>query len=91
MLLNCVISFLYMRALEIIFGKYFSTLFPLFSSFLCEASRRWFYMSRRCCRFVRMFLIQVRTERQVCPDVPIFGPGVPILGIIIFWFMWFIM
>jgi len=38
-----------------------------------------------------MFLIQVRIERQVCPDVPIFGPGVPILGIIIFWFMWFIM
>jgi len=34
-LLNCVIIFLYMRVLEIIFGKYFSVFFPLFFRFFC--------------------------------------------------------
>lgn len=61
MLLNFVIRFLYMRILKIIFGKYFSALFSLFFNFLCEASRRWFCMSKRWGRFVRMFLIQVLT------------------------------
>jgi hypothetical protein len=62
MLLHCVISFLYMRVLKNIFGKYFFSYFFLcFSAFLCEASGRWFFLSGRCGSFVRTFLLQVQT------------------------------
>jgi len=62
MLLNYVISFLYMRILKIIFfGKYFSALFSSVFSFLCEASGQWFFLSKRYSSLVRTFLLQVRT------------------------------
>jgi hypothetical protein len=59
MLLNCIIIFLYMRVLKIIFGKYFSTLFPsIFQLFVWS---------------VRTVALYVRTVRQVCPDIPNLG------------------
>jgi hypothetical protein len=62
MLLNYVISFLYMSVLKIFFGKYFfCSFFLYFLGFLCEVSGRWFYLSERWGRCVWTFLIQVRT------------------------------
>jgi hypothetical protein len=68
MLLHCVISFLYMRVLKNIFGKYFFSYFFLcFSAFLCEASGRWFFLSGRCGSFR--------------PDVPTSSPDVRISAV----------
>jgi len=46
-----VISAFYTCAFWKLFGKYFSALFPLFFRlFLCEASGRCFWLSRRACK-----------------------------------------